>query len=550
MKERDPYFEKRQPEKVAGEETQQSLERKKDEFWKEWEKLINEDDPSDIKRMKELNFRYFYDAFFEAAAKDRTPGEIEAQFFALKRAMEFVYGLPSKFQELNSSLDDYEYEREGWPTREFTTNLHEIILSHKDAESIEAYFYVFQNCFQKKESESGIKYSLKINPKLTTQYLSFVGTYARRWGLTKDGAIGFTNKFFPAITEKKDLQRIIRGVSWGAVKKESGEYSKGLADFVGECYACKVNPQNINSLLMSLKEVPATEAAKLEQNRKDGVALTERGFGTLRDLIHDQHPLVPDIIRAMLEYYETHDKSVLEPLLSQTGGYGSKETRKAIYDLSKYDEETLEILRRLAKNTEKINESSEPPETSDAELNTAIKELAKEKKFVPKELLQKTLDIVNSKLETMTAQGEVGIEPNMILAVAWLEGKAYRAIRDMDYETQLSAFKQPWFHSILKFQELTASARDFNKEEFDSFIKKLKDCKTMEEAYRLVIDRILTNLSELAQIYQKTSKAHITGALWSGNIADALIELTELKEASTSLGKKFRKEKLTGEYRE
>ena len=171
-----------------------------------------------------------------------------------------------------------------------------------------------------------------------------------------------------------------------------------------------------------------------------------------------------------------------------------------------------------------------------------MKELAEEKDFVPKDLLQKAMDTVNSKLETMADQKEVGIEPNMVLAIAWLERKGYRAVRDMTYEDQLSAYKKPWFHSALKFQELTASAHPFDEKEFNDFTKKLDRSKNLKEAYRLVMDRTLKNVSELADVYMKNSKSNVTGALWSGNLAHELTALTDLKPADSIMGKKHRKE--------
>ena len=71
----------------------------------------------------------------------------------------------------------------------------------------------------------------------------------------------------------------------------------------------------------------------------------------------------------------------------------------------------------------------------------------------------------------------------------------------------------------------------------------MKRTKEPREAYKLVQKRILKNVSDLASFYNKTSKPHISGALWSGNIAHEFTSLTDSKPATTVYGERHKKEK-------
>ncbi len=277
-------------------------------------------------------------------------------------------------------------------------------------------------------------------------------------------------------------------------------------------------------------------------------------FGAFRDFVHDQRPLVREVVQAMIKYNETHDKGELPTLLPKTEGYLAPAERQAlIYDLANYDKEVktlvdgeqkqekvIDILKRLEENTKMVEEA--PPATSDAELNKALAEVANGENLVPAEALRLAMDIVNGKLEKMMQEKEVGIEPNMILAIAWLERQGYEMLKGLIYEDQQGAYKKPWLQSILKFQELTASAQPFNAEEFGKFITKLSRTKELKEAYKSVMNRTLRQVSDLASSYSKTTKPHISGALWSGNIAHELTALGDLKPATTAYGERHKKE--------
>jgi hypothetical protein len=95
----------------------------------------------------------------------------------------------------------------------------------------------------------------------------------------------------------------------------------------------------------------------------------------------------------------------------------------------------------------------------------------------------------------------------------------------------------------LKFHELTNSL-DFDEKEFNSFIKQIVSTGDSEEAYQMLSQRVLKNISELAKKYDEAGKAQRKGALWSGNVAHELIGLTDLRPAITAVGKRLRAERM------
>ncbi|MDP2913781.1 MAG: hypothetical protein Q8N91_07265, partial [Candidatus Omnitrophota bacterium] len=96
--------------------------------------------------------------------------------------------------------------------------------------------------------------------------------------------------------EEEPARIFIEGpnVIWAA-----DEEGFGIANFVSKAMMTKMTPENIHELMMYARNVPGTTAERLEQNRKDALALTNGG---LRDFIHDQEPGVNKAITALVRY--------------------------------------------------------------------------------------------------------------------------------------------------------------------------------------------------------------------------------------------------------
>jgi hypothetical protein len=383
---------------------------------------------------------------------------------------------------------------------------------------------------------------------LVESFMGTVVTYARHQELTDDTARGFTEKLLPAMrSNDSQVGILIKGGNvWGM---KAGEF--GAADFLAHCYALRISPVHINELLMAAREVPTTDLARLEQNRLDALTLASP-FGALRDFIHDQRPYVHEVIEAMVKYYDTGDSKELSSLLDRVdqGYLGSEDRRALLLDRAKYDSPTeerregdnpnqktvkpIDILRRLNENTKPVEDT--PPVTSDENLNRLLQDLREKGDQAN---LQQALDYTNSRLLAMMQRGEIGMEPNMILALAYLDNKGFQALQKLKHEDQQGAYKQGWFYSVLRFQELTATSSEYNEDEFQRFVNQVATSESALAAYRLIAQRELENASKLAHIYKASGNENRVGALWSGNITHELIGLTDLRPASTEQGRKL-----------
>ncbi len=390
-------------------------------------------------------------------------------------------------------------------------------------------------------------YNTSVNKRVLFRFLEGVIMYGIHHELSKGAIKSFEEKLLPAMVKhNRDVDILkTKGNMWGM----RGDF--GIADFIMYCYAVKVNSLNLNNLILIAKEVPTTDSARFEQNRKDGLAVAGP-FYSLRDFIHDQRPLVHEVLVAMVEYYDMNNKASLESVLNRVDGYVSyPENKECLLDRNNYEkylEETINgnkrstkainVIRRLAANT-----SPTPQElsiTSDEELN---RRMSKIKNYVSEEDLQATLEWVNEKLVKMMNRDEIGIEPSLILALGWIERRAFEFLQKLKYEEQISAYKKRWFHAVLKFQELTNSQNNFDEKEFEVFLKKATRIDSDVEAYKFISKRVLKNIGALAKIYKAGNRRHIIEALWSGNVTHELIGLTYLKPASTKYGEKHRAEK-------
>ncbi|MDP2671036.1 MAG: hypothetical protein Q8P13_01065 [bacterium] len=397
------------------------------------------------------------------------------------------------------------------------------------------------------------------NKEIRDSYLANVGRYARQHPLSVSKLKGIEEKLLPAmLNNDPQVGVLLRGGNiWGM---ERGDF--GVGDLLVHCYASEISPANLNELMLTARQVPATTVSRLEQNRKDALIMAGP-FGALRDFIHDQRPGVHEVLASMVEYYDTGKAENLQKLIGQTEGYLADPRRQdAILDRSRYDQlateasrnddaepiPVIDYLRRLEKNTRPVDET--PPATADQELNQKLKNVFETKGTEKgREGLGEVMENINQKLLSQMQNHEIGIDPSMVEAISWAEQQGFQVLQKLNYEGQLGAYRQEWFHSLLRFQELTSSARDFDEVEFNSFIERVKNAPTEQEAYRMISQRTLLNIGGLADKYKQQGRESWSGALWSGNINHELTTLVDLRPASTALGRRDREEKLNPEKR-
>lgn len=386
--------------------------------------------------------------------------------------------------------------------------------------------------------------------EIIKKFADAVSRYAKHHGLSAEKIRGLVDKLLPAMQNNDpQVEILLRGGNiWGM---RTGDF--GVGDYLCHAYASPVSSANLNELLLAARGVPATNLSLLEQNRTDALMVgMVRG---LRDFIHDQRPHVHEVLTAMVYYYDTGDKTQLTQILPKADYFGSEEQIKAMFDKSGYERNfedrnnpgvkirSIDVLRRLAENTKPIPDAA--PVSLDEQLNQRLQALEKElagTNGVTKETLSSTVDHLNQQLTTMMVDESARIEPNHIMAISWVERRAFEVLQQMSYEDQVGAYKQEWFISLLKFQELIGSLK-YDEQQFLSFIQTLANTDSSLEAYRLIGKRILENIRSLAINYKQKGRTDV-GALWSGNVAHELVGLIDLKPARTEQGRKFRKENI------
>lgn len=425
-----------------------------------------------------------------------------------------------------------------------TSGAKEIGLSSHDPDQVKKVLQLFQAVAKEPDRN------------LSRKFVDNIATYGRHHVLTDDAVKGFEEKLLPAMrAEDPQVEILQKPINSFGMKK--GDF--GAADFICHAYGLRVTPSNINELMMISREFATSDFARFEQNRLDGLSLAGP-FLALRDFIHDQRPYVHEVISEMMNYYDTGDKNQLEAVIDKadSGYLSSEERRKLILDRELYDKDieertnegydpnrkikTIDVLRRLAENTKPVKNF--PPVTSDPEFNVLLAKLTEDRSRTS---LQQTLDYANSRLIEIMQKGEVGIGPNHILAFSWLERKGFEALQGLSYEGQMEAYGQGWFHSILRFQELTWSPGNYDEGEFQQFLSQVSSAKNPNEAYSLISQRELSHINKLAEKHKALGREDRVDALWSGNIAHELIGLTDLRPAGTEYGRRQRAEALKPE---
>lgn len=503
-------------------------------YSQEWKQrfLTGVDDEAIVQRKNELIkiFGNFSGVGRLPKPEPRTQEEMDGLFNIVSQGYEIAYSLPVGDEERKIAT-------------ELTSGIMRVGLETRNSPRAERILRIFKQVGNNPDRA------------LVSKFMETVNKYGIHHEITEETMPGLTDKLFAAM-EKQDPQVdiLLKGNNiWGM---RNGDF--GAADFLVHCYSLKISPANLADLLLAAREAPSTVFAIMEKNRKDAGSISRSSasseFSQLREIVHDQRPGANELLEALVSYYDTNvAPRNLSSLLIATGYYG-KDSGKDLLIRDFYEkpvvdsdrktptgEKIIDVIRRLAKNTEPVPDN--PPLTSDPKLNEVMQGLfeVRTKREVPKESLGQTVDYVNSMLFDMMQKGEVGIEPNNIQAISWLERRAFETMQGLTYEDQSQAYRQPWFISVLRFQELTCSPHDFNETEFQSFITKVQSAKSDREAFQLIGTRALEGIYQLAKIQSDRGRMD-TGGLWSGNLPHELIGLVDPRSAETEAGRRARNE--------
>lgn len=333
-----------------------------------------------------------------------------------------------------------------------------------------------------------------------------------------DLAYGAINNVVPLIKSGKNKILSSVGNLWGTDITDHGS-----SGFVFRCLTSRVTPYNITRLCRIAEQIPSSDENRFEQIRLDAIAINE-SFPNLRSYIHNQQPEQHKILKRMVLYYDA--VKGLDPSLDPD--FRTKKLERALkyveekypdyniasddlLNLKKYDMPTrdsqgnqttnIEVLRRLMHNT--TPRTLETPQINDKDTKHLLEEIMDvQYPFAKHDAYGAYLKKLNNHLEKKIKAGAIGIQPKTINSILWSERRGFMVLQDMDAGYQLHAFTTPWFKEILRFYELTNSAKDTVNTDLDTFLSSIKDLE-MEKAYPEVSFRISKSIVNLTKRQKK-----------------------------------------------
>ncbi len=329
-----------------------------------------------------------------------------------------------------------------------------------------------------------------------------------------DLAYGAINNVVPLIKSGKNKILSSVGNLWGTDITDHGS-----SGFVFRCLTSRVTPYNITRLCRIAEQIPSSDENRFEQIRLDAIAINE-SFPNLRSYIHNQQPEQHKILKRMVLYYDA--VKGLDPSLDPD--FRTKKLERALkyveekypdyniasddlLNLKKYDMLTrdsqgnqttnIEVLRRLMHNT--TPRTLETPQINDKDTKYLLEEIMDiQYPFAKHDAYGAYLKKLNNHLEKKIKAGAIGIQPKTINSILWSERRGFMVLQNMDAGYQLHAFTTPWFKEILRFYELTNSAKDTVNTDLDTFLSSIKDLE-MEKAYPEVSFRISKSIVNLTK---------------------------------------------------
>lgn len=383
-------------------------------------------------------------------------------------------------------------------------------------------------------------------PAVAEKMLFIATYYGKNHGLDESVALGIVRNVLPRLEAHDPAVGPLEEpfTTFGYNYLKDGE-KFGIGDFVVHSFTRAVTPANIQELVRILHDIPTSNQARFETNRLDGISLA-RAFIDLRNCIHGQKPGTHDVIKAMLDYKASGNPKTLNAAIDTVPTLHASRAR--LLDLSKYDkkgsnpdlpehmqEPIMTILERLERNTRPLDE--EPPEVSDDTLSSLLKSAYGAKPASRRNAIIEVTRYMNDVLAGMMESRQVGIEPSVVQAIAWLEQRQFGLLQGMTFEDQVGLAKQSWFKEVLQSHELTHN-NAYDAGEFEKFWNGLQGLSD-RSAFRRISERAIGQVRDLSATYMVRGKKHWSDALWSGNTTGELVGLSDPREAATAVGRRL-----------
>jgi len=358
----------------------------------------------------------------------------------------------------------------------------------------------------------------------------------------------FTDIILPEACAGKSIFAF-RGTRWFDDHNQKG--GTGPADFAYKCYAMPFSSSGLHELIHMYKELPSGNFQLFEQIRKDGIFIGHHGvFGAaLGDIIHNSAPFVKELISAMVNYYKTSNKALLQQLQDKYNFIIPN-----LYDLEKYDtlcesqETTISILRRLNYNFNQAKLYC--PQLPNVSLQNQIKSLEKN---MSASSIENVLHSVNNYIISNIKDNKTGVAPDFVQCCVWLDNKVFEFLNGLDFEGQFRINTGNTFKEILIFNELLNNPDFYNNQsEFETFYNNDVLHAPTELAFRAVATRQNEHMCKLNVLHDKLKVLYNIDEdivfnrkqrTWSGNMFGSLQRLLPYKEASTVLGQRYKKER-------
>lgn len=332
----------------------------------------------------------------------------------------------------------------------------------------------------------------------------------------------------------------------------NGNY--GIADWVSDCLTSNSAPLEIAKLSLKLQRVPSLDFAVLDSNRSDARALGHI-FEGMHSFVHRQHVKTHQVLNAMLEFYDSNGEDLKRSQLRSAIKNTPLADCQELFNLSAYERLfivngancgcALDFVKRLHKNTG-FNSLPIPAGLSD-DLANSIELLSKADGDL-RPYFKEVLSHLNTQIVTENYSRKLGIDPELIQAVVWIDFRVSTYLSQIYYEEQISLHKQPWFHELLKFRELTACSSVFNIEEFDKWLK-LVEASSSGKARSLIGYRALMRVKGIADELTGTPIESLRGMFNSAGSSDNFLGTLSafLQPANSIAADRLRREELAGE---
>lgn len=356
------------------------------------------------------------------------------------------------------------------------------------------------------------------------------------------------------MVDKKDpeVQRLWDNPGWGfaTVFYEGDRF--GASDFCIHALTSKINPTNIQELLLARRDVSSESDAAYEQNRNDAYEL-EGTIIDYRGFIHREAPGEHEILSAMLKFYDTKDDpeehTKAEVKLHEIykiygpGGHNYALSDR-MFDLSNYEldeqqrrtgrkEKVVDALRRLVENTDP--KLLEKPAVKDEQLNDLIQNMylginkQSGEAYVDFKEVGKVVRRMNELLKE--CQGKTGIKPSEVKTIAFMERIATFAMRGISEKNRQELPFDPDFKEICRFAELTSQSDKYDEPDFENFWKKFSWIRDFDNKDEITEHFQMLSSRRLAQLRGLPEKTPFlkqrAEALWSGNLNNELLGLVD-----------------------